>query len=129
MIHKKLCLRPGGGCRRRSGAETQRNVLPISWRRSSHMPQAELPLPPIQSHQTISDCSCIIDRLVSIRSCVPSLRQLLFECLHWLEQVSLFFDAHQRLVGTKPQKLGAFLLQTMLHFTPSDRRGNSRLLF
>ena len=32
---------------------------------------------------------------------LPFFRQLLFERLHWLEQVALFFDARQRLVGTK----------------------------
>ena len=32
---------------------------------------------------------------------LPLFRQLLFERLHWLEQVALFFDARQRLIGTK----------------------------
>src|ERR1043166_6878979 len=40
--------------------------------------------------------------LAPIQSYVPFLRQPLFECHHWLEQISLFFDARQRLVGTKP---------------------------
>src|SRR6478752_1126158 len=61
-IHKRLCLQRGGGYRRRSEIETQKSVLPIFWRTPFRRPQAELQLRPIQSHQTISDCSCIIDR-------------------------------------------------------------------
>ena len=62
MIRKKSCLQPGADCRRCSGAEMEKSVLAIFWRRPSHTQQAELPRPAIQSHQTIRDYSCIVDR-------------------------------------------------------------------
>ena len=144
MPRRKLCLRPTEHCRRCSGTETQTNVLPISWRRPSQTQKAEQRLLPIQSHQTIRDCSyarllnkwcCHVERSETSQSLsdgldsnnqrffaslrmtrprwileyaqepallLPFFRQLLFECLHWLEQVPLFFDARHRLIGTKP---------------------------
>src|SRR5947208_9331665 len=45
-----------------TGAETRGSVLPIFLRRPLHTPKGELPLPPIQSHQTTSHCSCIVGR-------------------------------------------------------------------
>jgi hypothetical protein len=43
----------------------------------------------------------ILEYTLKLALFIPFLWQLLFECLHWLEQVALFFDARQRLIGTK----------------------------
>ena len=127
---RKSCLRPKEDCRPRSEAGRQGSVLPISLRRPWHKRQAALPLQSIQPHQTKTDCSYIFFLLVkSVTSYGPFLRQLLFECFDRLEQIAEFFYAVEGLTRMKFEKVGIFLFQTILHFVPGDRSGNSRFFF
>jgi hypothetical protein len=62
--------------------------------------------------------------VAAIRSPLPFFWQLLLQTFNSFEQVSLFFDAREDLIGTESQEVGVFFLQTIFHFVPSDRRGS-----